>query len=164
MGRWFPDFTVGQQIIFVILMEHVFLTMKFVISRAIPDVPAWVVLASAKEKYKREQVRVPPPQSYYHLICIMLLRKVIITCITYNAPPQSYYPRMLTNLHQALRGLEKLMRTTKLRGQIRKKVDAVRSKLEDMQATDQKAEEAAKKAEESKTAGISGAGSRYKVE
>jgi len=56
------------------------------------------------------------------------------------------------------------MRTTKLRGQIRKKVDAVRSKLEDMQATDQKAEEAAKKAEESKTAGISGAGSRYKVE
>merc|ERR1712224_661892 len=55
VGRWFPSFTSGQQILFVIFMEHMFLAMKYVISRAIPDVPSWVLLEQSKEHYKRSQ-------------------------------------------------------------------------------------------------------------
>ena len=61
-----------------------FLSIKFIIDRAIPDVPAWVQLASAKERYKR---------------------------------------------NRALKGLEKLMQTARLKGQVHKKVEAVRTRL-----------------------------------
>ena len=56
VGRWFPTFTAGQQILFIIVMEHVFLSIRYAITRGIPDVPDWVVLASSKERYNREQV------------------------------------------------------------------------------------------------------------
>eukprot|EP00116_Pleurobrachia_bachei_P002497 sb/3462759/ len=89
VGRWFPDATVGQQILVVIFMEHVFLSIKYIIARAIPDIPAWVELERAKELYKREQ---------------------------------------------ALKGFADLMRTTKLKGQMQKKVEGLRHRLDQKEA------------------------------
>ena len=55
VGRWFPSFSIGKQILFVIFIEHLFLSIKFVISRVIPDVPEWVQTARAKEQHARSR-------------------------------------------------------------------------------------------------------------
>lgn len=65
-------------------MEHIFLSIRFIISKAIPDIPGWVQLASAKERYRRDQ---------------------------------------------ALKGLEKFMRTVQLKGHVQRKVGEVRERM-----------------------------------
>ena len=106
-------------------MEHIFLSIKFIIDRAIPDVPGWVQLASAKERYTR---------------------------------------------NRALKGLEKLMQTARLKGQVRKKVDAVRSRLIGKRAGTvveeevQRGEEGVQRGEEGVQEGSESASARCKLE
>ncbi|XP_063679513.1 anoctamin-8-like isoform X2 [Bolinopsis microptera] len=121
VGRWFPNFTTGQQILFVIAMEHVFLTIKFIIDRAIPDIPGWVQLATAKEKYTK---------------------------------------------NRALKGLEKLMQTARLKGHVRKKVDAVRSRLVERRVEEEKGnqEQIQSYSEDNTEIKKSNSVSRYKIE
>jgi len=55
IGRWFPSFGVVESMLFIILLEHIFLAMKYIITRAIPDVPYWVEIEKDKELYRRKQ-------------------------------------------------------------------------------------------------------------
>lgn len=55
IGRWFPSFGVVESMLFIILLEHIFLAMKYIITRAIPDVPYWVEIEKDKEHYRRTQ-------------------------------------------------------------------------------------------------------------
>ena len=102
-------------------MEHVFLSIKFIIDRAIPDIPGWVQLASAKERYTR---------------------------------------------NRALKGLEKLMQTARLKGQVRKKVDAARLRLVERRAEEEKGneEQIQSFSEDSTEIKRSNSVSRYKIE
>ena len=100
-------------------MEHIFLSIKFIIDRAIPDVPGWVQLASAKERYTR---------------------------------------------NRALKGLEKLMQTARLKGQVRKKVDAVRLRLIGKRAGTVVEEEGVQRGEEGVEEGSESASARCKLE
>merc|ERR1719232_1545059 len=54
--RMFPDMTPAQTVILIIVLEHVMLLLKFLISAAIPDIPHHVEMELARTEYKRREV------------------------------------------------------------------------------------------------------------
>jgi len=54
--RMFPDMTSTQTIILIIVLEHIMLLLKFLISAAIPDMPHHVEQELARIEYRRREV------------------------------------------------------------------------------------------------------------
>lgn len=53
--RIWPDLSWGGQILIVVVLEHIILASKIIIDLAVPDVPHWIRIETAKqEHYRRE--------------------------------------------------------------------------------------------------------------
>ncbi|XP_066590008.1 anoctamin-10 isoform X2 [Prorops nasuta] len=66
--RMFPEMSATQTILLIVALEHIMLAIRFVIIRAIPDIPHWVATEMAKVEFlRREAVRrlssTPSPES-----------------------------------------------------------------------------------------------------
>ncbi|XP_065335769.1 anoctamin-8 isoform X2 [Cloeon dipterum] len=53
--RMFPEMSTTQTILLIVILEHVMLTLRFVISYAIPDLPSWVATEMAKVEFSRRE-------------------------------------------------------------------------------------------------------------
>lgn len=53
--RFWPDLSWGGHILIVVVIEHVFFLLKFIIAQAIPDIPAWVRLEMSKVEFLRRE-------------------------------------------------------------------------------------------------------------
>lgn len=53
--RMFPDMTATQTILLIVALEHVMLTIRFVITCAIPDIPSWLATEMAKIEWNRRE-------------------------------------------------------------------------------------------------------------
>lgn len=53
--RFWPDMSMSGQILFVVVLEHLILALKFLLSRAIPDVPNWITIEMAKMEFRRRE-------------------------------------------------------------------------------------------------------------
>ena len=73
--RMFPDMTPAQTVILIIVLEHVMLLLKFLISAAIPDIPHHVEMELARTEYKRREVeRLITHQRVAELqVCLLLV-------------------------------------------------------------------------------------------
>ncbi|KAH7729371.1 Protein ANOH-2 a [Aphelenchoides avenae] len=59
MQRIWPDLSFGGQVLFVVFLEHAILGAKALVDLAIPDVPHWVKVETAKsEHWRREAYKV----------------------------------------------------------------------------------------------------------
>ncbi|CAI4231922.1 unnamed protein product [Auanema sp. JU1783] len=53
--RIWPDLSWGGQVLIIVILEHIILTSKLIIDVAVPDVPHWIRIETAKqEHYRRE--------------------------------------------------------------------------------------------------------------
>ncbi|KAJ4448145.1 hypothetical protein ANN_10158, partial [Periplaneta americana] len=74
--RMFPEMSTTQNILLIVALEHIMLTLRFIITCAIPDLPEWVATEMAKVEFARREacrrlsstttspapdVTVPPP-------------------------------------------------------------------------------------------------------
>jgi len=56
--RMFPDMSTSQTVLLIVALEHVVLTLRYIISHSIPDLPTWVATEMAKVEFaRREAVR-----------------------------------------------------------------------------------------------------------
>ncbi|KAF4530758.1 hypothetical protein B566_EDAN007980 [Ephemera danica] len=53
--RMFPEMSTTQTILLIVILEHIMLILRFVISYAIPDLPAWVATEMAKVEFSRRE-------------------------------------------------------------------------------------------------------------
>lgn len=57
--RFFPELSFGEEVILVALLEHLVLAAKYLLDMAIPDVPMWIRIQTAKmENWRREAYKV----------------------------------------------------------------------------------------------------------
>lgn len=56
VSRIFPNITTNQTIILIVVLEHVMLLVKVLISYAVPDVPKWVETEMAKIEFRRREI------------------------------------------------------------------------------------------------------------
>lgn len=56
--RMFPEMSTTQTILLIVALEHIMLAIRFIIIRAIPDIPQWLATEMAKVEFlRREAVR-----------------------------------------------------------------------------------------------------------
>nr|CAD7428021.1 unnamed protein product [Timema monikensis] len=68
--RMFPEMSTTQTILLIVALEHIMLTLRFIISCAIPDLPEWVATEMAKVEFSRREAHrrlsstttSPPPE------------------------------------------------------------------------------------------------------
>jgi anoctamin-8 len=53
--RMFPDMTATQTILLIVALEHIMLVIRFIITCAIPDIPAWLATEMAKIEWARRE-------------------------------------------------------------------------------------------------------------
>ncbi|KHJ92123.1 hypothetical protein OESDEN_07999 [Oesophagostomum dentatum] len=53
--RIWPDLSWGGQILIVVVLEHVILASKIFIDLAVPDVPHWIRIETAKQEHFRRE-------------------------------------------------------------------------------------------------------------
>ncbi|VDK61947.1 unnamed protein product [Cylicostephanus goldi] len=57
--RIWPDLSWGGQVLIVVVLEHIILASKIFIDLAVPDVPHWIRIETAKqEHFRREAFKV----------------------------------------------------------------------------------------------------------
>lgn len=53
--RMFPDMTATQTILLIVALEHIMLSIRFIITCAIPDIPGWLATEMAKIEWNRRE-------------------------------------------------------------------------------------------------------------
>ncbi|XP_059479643.1 anoctamin-8 isoform X1 [Neocloeon triangulifer] len=53
--RMFPEMSTTQTILLIVILEHIMLSLRFIISYAIPDLPSWVATEMAKAEFARRE-------------------------------------------------------------------------------------------------------------
>ncbi|XP_067058166.1 anoctamin-8-like isoform X1 [Acropora muricata] len=61
--RMFPNMTVTDRIILIVVLEHLVLGIKFAVAYAIPDIPEWVEHEIAKMEFQRRQALKSAPST-----------------------------------------------------------------------------------------------------
>lgn len=83
--RMFPDMTATQTVLLIIVLEHVMLVLKFLISTAIPDIPQHVEQELARIEFRRREVeRSITHQRLTELQVITIVRSIVPCPIAIN--------------------------------------------------------------------------------
>uniref|UniRef100_A0A1I8JBS6 Anoctamin n=1 Tax=Macrostomum lignano TaxID=282301 RepID=A0A1I8JBS6_9PLAT len=53
VSRWFPSLSPAQVVLLLVLFEHIVLVLKYIIAKAIPDVPHWIEEEIAITEHKK---------------------------------------------------------------------------------------------------------------